>query len=154
MRPPEIDERARQDAAWLVQLAIESVSVSGRDARVTGRVVRVFRGSMALLDSTLTLTVPIDRGDGSDLPRPGDLSRTPLEQLRPGRVLEAYLDDSEQGPRITLDLSVVLDAATDEARLPVLLAPAAAPPPRRLLGRIVAALIGGLVLGALLLLLR
>jgi hypothetical protein len=122
MRPPEIEERARQDAAWLVQLAIDDVSVSGRDAHVTGRVVRIFRGSKALLDSILTLTVPIDRGDDGDRPRPGDRSRTPLEQLRPGRVLEAYLDDSERGPQITLDLSVVLDAATEEARLPALLA--------------------------------
>jgi hypothetical protein len=147
MRPAELDERARRNAAWLAQLAIDSVSVQGREAQVTGRVVRVFRGAQQLLGSTLTLTVPILKGDDGDRLKPGDLSPTPLGELRPGRVLEAYLDDSEQGPQIALDLSTVLDAATDEPRLAESLASAPAAY-RRPIGPI-AAVIAALLLVAL-----
>lgn len=151
MRPPEFDERAKREAAWIAQLVIESVLVAGAEARVTGKVVRVFRGRPELDGTTLTLTVPIHRGDGSDTFAPGDLSPTPLEQLRSGRVLEAYLDDTDHGPQITLDLSTVLDAPTEEARLPVLLAPA---PARKRPSVALIALIAAVLLGLLFLLLR
>jgi hypothetical protein len=147
-----MDERAKRDAEWLAQLAIESVEVAGREARVSGKVIRVFRGKPELLGTSQTLTLPIYRGDGSDSVKPGDLSPTPLEQLRPGRVLEAYLDDTEHGPQITLDLSTVLDAPTDEAQLPVFLAPAP-PQPKRSITPILLVL-AAMLIAALFVLLR
>jgi hypothetical protein len=127
MHPPEQYVQAVREATAHLQLAIEGVELSSGRARLSGTVVRVFRGDPARRGTRLSLDVPCRAPDRA-LP-PGASARFSPDALRAGRVLEALLDDGPDGPEIPLELCTLLDAPTD---VPQLRLDYRAPPRRRL----------------------
>ena len=117
MLQSEMAEWARA-AELHAQLAIERIEVDdevpahGHDARVSGTVVRVFRGDQRLLSQTMTWVVDV-LVPGEDPPPSGTLwSR--LSDLRAVRVLEAYVSASDDGVhRVVLGMTSRLEAPTD-----------------------------------------
>lgn len=126
MHPPEAYVEAVRDATRHIQLAIDAVELLPGRARLSGSVVRVFRGGAEPRGTRLALEVPC-RPAGAPF-APGASSRFPPEALRAGRVLEALLNDGPDGPEIPLELCMLLDAATDSPQLPLEFR---APPRRR-----------------------
>ena len=79
MFPPETYERAMRDAHALLQIVIDSIEVHGSVARVTGRVVRAFRGPLRL-GTTLTLGLQV-HGPGIPAGPPSGTGSTPIESV-------------------------------------------------------------------------
>ena len=116
MLPPEEYERAAQAATYHLQLVIESVTEEAGEALLSGTVVTVFRGPDALRGTVMRLRVPVatDEDDWA----PDGLGRFAAGSLRPGLVLEAYLDATPAGCEVALDLCGVFDHETAAPQLP------------------------------------
>ena len=129
MLPPEAYERARREAELLIQLSIESVDIEDLHAMVGGPVIGVFRGPRTAIGRRMRLRAPIAKSESKG--RPSGVAYTPVEQLRPGRVLEAYVNEDASGPQLVLGMCTVLDGATEHSVLEERLGPPAAPAPTR-----------------------
>lgn len=116
MHPPERYRRARQDAAYHLQLRIDEAVLAEGTATLSGPVVRVFRGPSSLIGGPMTLRVLYVPAGGDRRP-PGGIGRVPAESIAAGRILEAYVDVTPSGCEIALGLQALLDAPTDAPRL-------------------------------------
>jgi len=117
MLPPEEYEQAARNADWHVQVAIEQVAFAPGEATLVGPVVRVFRGSSELAGHIMRLKVGCVRTGEDDEWAPDGAGRFPSDALRPGRILEAFVVDTPEGPEIAADLCSLLDSATDRPRI-------------------------------------
>jgi hypothetical protein len=121
MLPPEKYEEAARRAECHVQTAIEHVSIVGDKARLSGPVVKVFRGSPNLAGMRLELEVRcFEPGDASP---PSGTGRFPVEALRAGRVVEAFVNQPLSAPEIPLGLCGILDGATETPQIQMRSAP-------------------------------
>lgn len=100
-----------REAEWHLQLVMESVDLAGSDALVGGRVVRVFRGSASMLGSPVSVRVPVVV-PGADHP-PSGISLTSPDELRVGRTLEGFFENTDRGMQAVYGLVMTLDEATD-----------------------------------------
>ena len=110
----DVYRRAARSAAAHLQLSIERVDLPTAalgEARVVGKVERVFHGSDELRGRTLSLNVSCIAA-GAAAP-PGGTLWTPAAELRLGRVLEAYVSPLSEGYEIARSLSCLLDSVTD-----------------------------------------
>ena len=115
MIPPDEYACAAHEADAHIQVVIANVALLPDEARVTGEVVRVFRGAAALHGATASLAVPCDRPEDW---APDGLGRVPAESLRSGRVIEAYVKATPNGYEVVLDLCGVIDDPSDVPQLP------------------------------------
>jgi hypothetical protein len=114
MLPPDEYEQAASEADYHVQLAIEHVQVAGSEAKLRGRVVRVFRGPASLRDSELSVPVPCATAQELAEAPPGSRPRIPVVALRRGAVLEAYLNRTRgEAVEVTAGLCGVVASASD-----------------------------------------
>lgn len=116
MLPPEDYVRAAAAADAHVQVAVRLVELVPGTARLTGAVVRVFRGPADLQGTLLTLNVASTGGDEANAP-PDGIGRMPVEKLQSAKVIEAYLENTASGFELTLDLYTLLEAATETPQL-------------------------------------
>jgi len=114
MLPPEDYQRAALEADYHVQMLISSFTFESGEARVTGRVVGVFRGHDELCGSNITLNINYSSDDDW---APDGLGRIPIELLQVGRVLEAYVNATPSGFEVALDLYILIDSATDSPKM-------------------------------------
>ena len=128
MLPEDAYICAAREASSLLQLSITSVEVGELHATVSGTVARVFHGADRLLGQSLVLEVPVIT-EHTAAP-PSGIGRTPAKRIRPGRVLEAYVNETDSGPEIPLGMCAVLERPTDEPQLETLFA-ASSERPRR-----------------------
>ena len=119
MLPPEEHARAASEADYHVQLRIEHVEVAANEARLRGRVVRVFRGPASLRDAPLALSVScFGAGEVADT-APGDSGSFPVDALRPGAILEAYLNRTPSGAEIAAGLCGIVPGESDAPLLAI-----------------------------------
>jgi len=115
MYPPELTAKAQRDARYHLQLRITKVSIGDKTATASGDVVRVFRGPKEMLGQAVTTLLPcIHPGDARS---PTGDSPFPTDQLREGRILEAYFSDSEMGLSVQAGLSMLANTASDAPRI-------------------------------------
>jgi hypothetical protein len=114
MIDPVAYRRAAREAANHLQLSLDRIDLPATalgEARVVGKVQRVFRGSSELRGLTIALDVSCIAPGGE--PPPGGALWTPIAELRVGRVLEAYVDPAAEGYAIAMWQSRVFDGVTD-----------------------------------------
>ena len=115
MLPPDDYARAAHEADAHIQMVIANVALLSGEARVTGEIVRVFRGAAALHGTAASLWVACDRPEDW---APEGLGRVPTESLRAGRVIEAYMKATPDGYEVVLDLCVIIDHPSEVPQLP------------------------------------
>ncbi|HEX2872680.1 MAG TPA: hypothetical protein VHP33_15525 [Polyangiaceae bacterium] len=110
----DVYAHAARTAAAHLQLGIERVELPTTalgEAHVHGTVQRVFRGPDDLRGASMSLNVSCVLPGAA--PPPGGILWTPSAELRPGRVLEAYVSPVAKGYASASSLSCLLDSATD-----------------------------------------
>lgn len=113
--PAHVYARAALDADLHVQIEVEHVEpprVSPGEARVTGQVVRVFKGSQALLSTSISFGIHCQRED--DRPPPSGIRWKKAKDVEQAAVVEAYLSVVDGKYYVARYNSVLLDAVTDE----------------------------------------
>jgi hypothetical protein len=116
MFSPDEYVRAVQEAHCHVQVLIEAVDVRDGVASLSGPVVKVFRGPPDLMNMPMKLQVFCDIPEGNDWPPPG-MESSPVDALRPGRLLEALVNQAGSGMEIALDLYTVTDSTSATPQL-------------------------------------
>jgi hypothetical protein len=117
MLPPDEYERAAQQADYHIQIEIQGVTHNTDHAQVTGRVVRVFRGTSELLNRNLLLEVPTLSFEDQINAPPDGITRVSKESIRPRRILEALVNTGSGKPEIPLGLCAILRDPTDTPQL-------------------------------------
>ena len=117
MLPPEEYERAAREADYHVQIAIQQVEFESDDAILQGTVVRVFRGPAALHGTIMRLNVSYLSPEQDNDWAPDGVGRLPVNALRSGRTLEAFIVKTDTGLMISEGLCTLIDAATERPQL-------------------------------------
>src|SRR5579864_8637362 len=97
MLPPEEYERAAKEADYHVQIAIQQVEFESNDATLQGTVVKVFRGPAALHGTIMRLKVNYFSPEQGNDWAPDGMGRLPVNALRAGRTLEAFIVQTDAG---------------------------------------------------------
>lgn len=117
MLPPEEYERAAREADYHVQIAIQQVEFASDDATLQGTVVRVFRGPAALHGTIMRLSVNYFSPEQGNDWAPDGMGRLPVNALRTGHTLEAFIVQTDAGLIISEGLCTLIDAATERPQL-------------------------------------
>jgi hypothetical protein len=113
MLEPEDYDCAAHKAACHLQMIVREVGRLPGEAVLTGTVVKVFRGPATLRGADFSLRVGcFQPGVDADWP-PDGTPRFLQSALRAGRVLEAFVELSPEGPVVASGLCTLIDAATD-----------------------------------------
>jgi hypothetical protein len=152
MYAPDDYARAVREAQYHVQILIESVDTHDGVATLTGPVVNVFRGPSELVNSRMQLQVFCSIPEDEGWPPPG-VGTFSVQALRPGRFLEALVNQVESGMEIPLDLSTITDSASANPQLKLDFRPTRSGR-RGTVALLISAIVVNLSASALLLLLR
>ncbi|BBK45433.1 hypothetical protein STVA_54530 [Allostella vacuolata] len=111
--PPRVYRDARLKSEFHLQIAIERVRVPSPTPGiciVNGKIVRVFRGNVAL-DTPIELE--LDCKKESDVVRPGQTLWTDADKLAAGHYLEAFVNRGPYGFQHSLWQFAIIPEATD-----------------------------------------
>ena len=117
LMPPHVYQRAREEAPYHVQVAIERVkepSVSPGACRLDGKIVRIFRDTAKDLRDGAPVTLFVSCMRGGDRIAPGGTLWTNLDALKQARFLEAYLNAERM---IALWQSRIIAAPSDAPQM-------------------------------------
>lgn len=122
MMPPWVYEKARAEAPYHIQVAIDDVTVPWRtpeDCQVSGSIVRIFRDTSGKLTNDETIAFPIACIRNSDEPLVGGTIWTDVDELKRARFIEVYLVDGENGLDTAKWQSLIIGAPSSTPQLPV-----------------------------------
>lgn len=125
MPPGQYRDIARRADCHL-QLTIDEVRAAGGALRVSGQVVRMFRGDASLVGTPMTVEIDEAREDSGQAP-PGSVQHASPARFRAGHILEAYVYHPGTRPQVPLDQYGILDRATDEPQLQIDVEPPSVP---------------------------
>lgn len=120
--PPGVYQKARAEAAYHVQVAIDGVKVPAETpgaCEVSGKIVQIFRDTQGNLKDGETISFPIDciRSDAEAFPGPAQW--TGVNELDDARFIEVYLNDEDDGLKTARWQSRIIEEPSPNPQLPV-----------------------------------
>lgn len=112
MMPPWVYEKARNEAPYHIQVAVEGVKVPSKtpgDCEVSGKIVSIFRDTPGNLADDEEITFPVACIRAGDEALIGGTIWTDVKELLDARYIEVYLVDEEDGFNTALWQSQIID---------------------------------------------